>query len=284
MPPLVTRDLSNKYSIGTLIGLIYHAEMAMNNIFLKSYLECGVGDGAGPISVSDSSFVSRDDGGDGAKFIIDYHAQLSCVGHGDDGSGNVHYYTYGTAENKWVIIVARKNPLRESNLFQVYLSDGVPAVHHVLAFNAITISAVDGYKARSVLLVNLQTRKFLVKSYGGGGAVNDGYVIAAGAGGISPAGAFEVGSYFARSPSTPAGVCVDNATRNQAEVASCAAETAAWTGTADVAAYLELTAAEQGDLANFLSFFADGPTTSVLAAEDVPGSFDDLIHIPDVIQ
>ncbi|MBU2512025.1 hypothetical protein KJ966_11860 [bacterium] len=279
-PTGVTPEINtNKYTVTTLIGVIYHAEMYMENVLNYFASSCTAA------TVNASSFKTDDSSGDTSTYLIDYFSQLNCIGSSTYSSQTQYFATQTDTSAKNVMIVTRKHDTAtagwdQSDIYQAYLSKTDASNDHVLAFNTTNINdtAADDSTFRTVLIVNLSNRKFLVRFHGTG----SNYVMAAGQGGISTAGVFESGYYFAKSNATPSGICINNATRLEADAANCSAETATWTSAADVATYLDLTAAEQTDLANFLLYFTDGPTTTALSV--FPATATDAMHIPDRIE
>lgn len=278
-PAGITADDDTKYSVTTLIGVIYHAEMYMENVIDYEMEDCST------TGVTSSSFVTDDATGDTSTYLIDYYDLLDCVGS-SSYEGNTQYFTARTStDSGYVILVTRKHDTStsgwdQSDIYQAYVSTDSDGEARFLAFNTTNINDTSSTDStfRTVLLVNLSTRRFLVKHHGTG----SNYVIAAGQGGITDSGEYQSGYYFAKSSGTPSGICVDNATQTEAASSNCSDEQASWSGASDVASYLDLTATEQTEIENFISYFTSGPTASGLSV--YPSSANDAGHIPDRIQ
>lgn len=281
-PSGVTADANNKYTVTTLIGVIYHAEMYMENVLDNQISSCTAA------TVNAGSFVTTDAGGSTSTYLIDYFSQLNCIGSTSYNSQSQYYTVQSDTASDVVIIVTRKHDTAtagwdQSDIYQAYLSKDSAGAAHILAFNTTNINdAADDSTFRTVLLVNLATRKFLVQHHGTG----TNYLIAAGQGGISASGTYESGYYFAKTNNT-AGICIDNATQKEVAASLCSSETVAWTTPAEVATYLGMTAGEQTDLAGFISYFQDGPTAgqnATTALDAFPTAAADAKHIPNSIQ
>ena len=270
---------TNKYTVTTLIGVIYHAQLYMENVLNYSLPDCTTA------TVSASSFVTDDSSGDTSTYLIDFYDQLNCLGSSTYNSQTQYYAAQSDTSTDNVMIVTRKHDTGtsgwdQSDIYQAYLSKTDASTDHILAFNTTNINdtSTGDSTFRTVLIVNLSTRKFLVQHHGSG----SNYVVAAGQGGISTAGAYESGYYYAKSNWTTVGLCIDNSTRLEVDASNCSNETASWSSTAEVATYLDLTSIEQTDLANFLSFFTNGPTATALSV--YPTAATDVMHIPDRIE
>lgn len=277
-------DTSNKFTATTMIGLILHAEALSNEVFRSSYTSCGTGEEARALAVSSSSFVSND-GGDASKYLVDFFGLLGCVGYFTTPAR--HNFTYSPATDRFVVLRTRKHDLEspgwdQTDIHQSYFALTPAGTNRLLAFNMAGINdtgGVNNWGSRVLLIVNIETRRFLVRQRDGAN-----YVTAAGQAGFDVNGVPQIGTYFVKTPNTPDGVCVDNTTSKEVDASECSTETAAWSGADDVVAYLEITSAEQADLAAFLAYFVDGATATNLTESEAPGSPADAIHFPDVIE
>lgn len=280
-PDGVDAVMETKYSLDTLLGLIYHAEMfAMEPLHGRGSATCEWGDDAKELAATAGSFITDDAGGDTARYMIDDFARIACVGRQD-----ASYYAYSNdVSGGYVVVTARKLDdstagMVQTDVSQIHVLTDADNAPKWLAFNSvnITTSGPDYFGAsRAVLLVDYQTRRFLLRA-----GTN---MAAAGRGGLTPAGLYEDGYYLVRSSEHPDGICIDNATRLEADAADCAAEVEPWASSDEVASYLGLDAAAQAELAPYLSYFAAGATAELLSADQVPSSPDDLAHFPDRIR
>lgn len=272
-----------KFSSTTLLGLIFHAELYGGGIRSAC---------TGRQVALTPANLKTTTGGDGMRFLVDTLPLYTCAEVADEKVKPRHR-AYSVAPDYQATMTlddhypeGASGPTRTA-LWQVYTGLDSRQAPTVLAFN---YAAVAGYPMRTVLLVNLVTHRFAIKylTPPPAGEVKYRYVVALGVGGVDrQSGAGRPGYYFARysdeetqtSPEETA--CVDNATQLiEVDDTECrnAGIPVAWTRADDVAAWLELSSAEQVRLAPFLAKFFDSLT---LATTDTPTSADDAdAHLP----
>jgi hypothetical protein len=263
-----------KFTATTLMGLIYHAEMYSGG----QRTACDHAEG----SIDGQAFTAASsEGGDPDRFILDNYGLYTCVGE-ESHNGSTTYVAYSTAPDYQASLTTRhragsdKFDFDQTDVFQVYvgLDGGAPTT---LAFNWAGISSMLG---RAIVLVNLESHRFVVK-YLTGGETNR-LVTAVGIGGIDRAtGAPHPGHFWASFSNDSNGSlevlerCVDNVGQLiEADVTPCQEEgiPVDWSSRDELVAFLELDAEEQQRLAAFLSKL---DTAEPLPADEVPQSPDD---------
>ncbi len=258
-----------KFTIMTLLGLIYHAEM------YSGYTHTSCEGTAG--SVNASSFVSAtSSGSDADRFIIDYNTLLGCVKQDTTGSGGTVYQAYSinstdyqaTLTSRYRVPYAGSATPGQTDVFQVYvsLSGETPTF---LAFN---FSGANTMYSRAILLVNLTTHKFAAKYFSAG--VTNQAVTAIGVGGINRStGVPNTGYYFTRfldNTGSPESACVSNSDGSiQADNTNCLGNSVPinWSSSDDVKLYLGMTAADATNLTGFLTRFS---SDALLVISDSP--------------
>ena len=267
-----------KFTIMTLLGLIYHAEMYSESI----YGSCGGTAG----TISADSFVAHTSGGDPDKYILDYNSLLGCVEQDTYSTEGTSYRAYsfdGTADEKdyqatltsrYRVPYAGDATPGQTDVFQVYVSldETTPTF---LAFN---FAGSNTMTSRAVLLVNLVTHKFAAKYFSPNEYQNTA-VTAIGVGGIDRVtGIPNAGYFFTRfldNNGAEDSACVDNSDGSiQSDNSNCTAGSVptSWTASTDVQTYLDMTATEVTNLASFLAKFE---SEALLTAADSPADATD---------
>lgn len=262
-----------KFSVTTLLGLVYHAEMYTGG----KRSRCA----GRAATISSSSFVSASGGGDPDRYILDDLSVLECLEDATGSASTPSYRAYSIEPDFQATLTTRHKatasfvPAPMTDVFQVDVSVDRGGAPTFLAFNWAGVSTMYG---RAVLLVNLKTHRFAVK-YLTGPASSAHHVSAIGVGGVDRAtGAARPGYYSVRytdEKGMPLQSCVENATQlfevDDTECARTEVPTT-WTTSDAVASYLELTPAEQSRLAAFVAMFA---TPAPLGVDETPGAAGD---------
>lgn len=255
----------------TLIGSIYHADMYSGGLKISC-------DGT-PTTITASSFVAAQAGGNPAKYIIDYYNLLSCTKQdtgGDVGSGTKYQaYSVNSAGAYQATLTTRyrvpSNGVStpgQNDVFEVYvaLSSDKPV------FMAYNYAGADTMYQRTILLVNTTTHKFAVKHF----ESNTQKLVAIGMGGVDrTTGVMNPGYYytkFTKNTGTEDDGCIDNATGAfQTDNSKCtgAGVPTTWTTSDEVATYLGISAEEKTRLSTFLAVFN---TTAFLTEADSPAN------------
>jgi hypothetical protein len=222
--------------------------------------------------------------GDGDRYVIpipDFYDLFRRSEQGDGGSEISYQIWHKASEDDPRIgnLNARKHVKMDamdggadwnmSDIFQTYATvSSNREKGKILAFNQPGVNITgetNNFGARTVLLVNFETRRFALK-------YNNAIVIL-GRGGVNmeTSGGLE-GYYYAKASANASNggaweACVDNVTQNIVESINCSAETPFFTGGLDVAEYLSMSAQEKRDLVNFLAVFANAEP---MADEDFP--------------
>ena len=251
-----------KFTIMTLLGLIYHADMYSGT--LRS--TCAGTSG----TFNASSYAANTGGGDPDKFILDYNSLLGCVQQDTSGDGTV-YHAYSVAAdgsyqatltNRYRVPYNGSADPGQTDIFQVYvtLSSGTPTF---LAFN---FAGANTMYSRAILMVNLSNHKFAVKYYSHGATPQA--VTAIGIGGIdrttgTPNAGYFYTKFLEDNGTTTSWGCVNNAdgaiqtNDTNCDTGSVPDSGATWASSNDVKTYLAMSATEATNLAAFLSLFAD---------------------------
>lgn len=289
-PEGIAETNANKFTGSTLIGTIAAVDDYGPDVLADSgRRSCGA-IGGHSATVSAASFVSRADGGNGSKLVIDTYAKYNCIAKRDfDGS----YYAYSKTEDeqKYYMVRTRKNVQGggyvNTDFMQMYLETTEPDAldqsgqYAFLAFNSV------GLTSRIVLLMNMQTHRFMVKMLQRAGNTDSEWLVAAGIGGIDPATRqLRQGTYTAIVNHGQAGThayCVNNADSSDATPSACA-DSNATTGALSngPAEYLGMTSTQAADLAGFVAYFANAVPLS--ASNDLPDAVDPEKDFPDLIQ
>jgi hypothetical protein len=289
-PPGVAEIPENRFDGMTLLGLIAGVDDYGPDVIASSErTSCGAVD-AHEGTVTAASFVSNETGGNGAKLVLDTFAQYQCKGRREfDGA----YYAYNKAtdDQHYFMIRTRKNVMgggfNNTDVMQMYLETTASDVlddsskYAFLAFNSASSSPGN----RHLLLMNLQTHRFMVKtrSISSGGQA---WLVAAGTGGIDPAThQLRTGTYTAivdDGAGASHTYCVNNADTSDANPTDCAdSDTTAGAWSGKTASFLGMTAGQQSDLAAFLAHFADAQP---LSAADLPDAANSTRDFPDDIR
>lgn len=275
-PSNVTASSSNKFTMQTLLGAIYHAQMyagALNT-------SCGEGTAA---TINATSLTANTGAGTPGKFVSDYYSLLNCYKTNTDSNGGITHSAYSADSDGSFIanLTARYNYMSQTDIFQVYTSLDDNKAPQFLAFN---FAAATPLSSRVVLLVNLVDHKFAVKMSTGTGYRN---IVAIGVGGVNTTGVPNAGYYYVRTKNAAAEIgdaklCVNNADNtydNTGALTNCEIKdsTANWTSATAVANYLGMTDNDKTRAAAMLSYFADD---SFLVAQDVPTANDADTNFP----
>jgi hypothetical protein len=268
--------------MGSLIGMIYHAQMYTGALVT----DCS-GGGLSKTSVGAASYRAGhpdDPAAAPARFIVDDYALLTCR------SGNV---SNDAAETRVVSAVgdgsyqaalhtrynydAGNGP--QTDFFQVYVSLGASGP----AFLAFNFAAATPHASRIVLLANLASHRFALKYYVPAQQGSPGMpwppafsAVAAGVGGYDLATGAANPGHYAVSFSDGGGtqLCVNNVGGVVEAPEACAAESvpSAWTSADAIAAYLGADPADASRVARFLDAFATpaslGPSDAWRSAGD----------------
>lgn len=259
-----------KLSSGTLIGLIYHAQM-YGNVGANSN-DCAASGGTDLTTPNHPNFINVQDAtGVPGKFVVHYPTGsplFSCVKTNQWDNQAATYSTFGFAENSTNVLTARYGqpygdiPDQQTDIFQVYLSfvpDTETTKPLFLAFNHPSAQGT-----RAIVLTNLVEHKFAVKY-----RMGNSEVVSVGVGGVDATSGEPVpGHYIARvvGSESDAGVyCVNNGTGEYTTFSdedSCgddASLSAAWStmNPETVASFLEMGVADKAAAVNYLAFFGD---------------------------
>jgi hypothetical protein len=279
-PPTVhpTTDLMDptRFEMGSLIGIIYHAQMYGGSLYTK----CS-GDGLSPTTVSAGSYAAADATNalaDPTRFVLDQFSLYTCRSSNVSDSNAETRVVSAVGDGSYqAALHTRFNYLSpgQTDFFQVYVSmqAGSP---EVLAFN---FSAATPHASRIVLLTNLTNHRFALKYYvplqGAMGAAL--YVVATGVGGYDLSTGNDNPGYYVVSFSMWSGrttLCVNNVGAVvQPDTTSCTASSVptAWTSSDAIASYLGIPASDTGRIAAFLAMFADDAPLTANDAWQNPG-------------
>lgn len=262
-----------KFTIMTLLGLIYHAEIYSDSI----HDDCDGTTG----SITAASFEANTSGGDPDKYILDYNSLLECVEQDTSVSSGTTYSAYSvdasgdslgyqaTLTSRYRLPYNGSADPGQTDIFQVYVSldDTTPTF---LAFN---FAGANTMYSRAVLLVNLVTHKFAAKYYSPGSGT-DQAVTAIGVGGVDrDTGVANPGYYFTKfldNSGSEDTACIDNSDGSiQADNTNCTGNSVptSWTSSSDVETYLGMTATEISNVSAFLDKF---DTEALLTSTDAP--------------
>jgi hypothetical protein len=256
-----------RFEMGSLIGMIYHAQMYTGTLVT----DCS-GDGFSPMAVGAASYLaghSQDPAADPTRFIVDDYALLTCRASNVSNTQAETRVVSAVADGSYQAALhtrynydAGNGP--QTDFFQVYvsLSGGGPTF---LAFN---FSAATPHASRIVLLANLASHRFALKYYvptqpdtPGMGGPTAFYAVATGVGGYDlETGAANPGHYAVSfSDGGGTALCVNNVGGAIEPAQACAAESvpSAWTSSAAIATYLGAPAADASRVARFLDAFAN---------------------------
>ncbi|MBF0238429.1 MAG: hypothetical protein HQM12_12040 [SAR324 cluster bacterium] len=300
-PEGVAADENSKFTLLTLVGNIYHAEMYINNIYPEPGAEVEVDDAGNPILPHEScgklngKVLSGDASVvpvDGSKFIVDMSALYDCAGSEPEFDGT-RYVLYSKAEDEktYAVLWSSKNvhntnfETHHSQITQAYVHKGDSTV---LAFNLVGRWKGVNYTGtssgnRSVGIVNSTTNKFIVKYIWPAEDASDKNkkLVALGTGGYDPeTGVWADGYYMIKAYSEgwttdSAGedlVCIRNGiTPTVVDSSNCAEisgffSTTGWT-LGEVHQWLGTTSEDQTNLAGFNGFFDD---SSFLTNDEAP--------------
>lgn len=264
-----------KLTIGTLIGLIYHAVMYGENIYSHddSYKTCATGDNAATLTANTPYF----DGATSHNFILNIPNFFDCVSS-FNYDGVLNYTTYYKAEagDRFGIITARKSE-SSSDITEVYASQlnaaGVPTL---IASNSASYNTMNN---RSIILANVETHKFVSKYQTVTNTSQTQTIIAIGKAGVNSDGIWVDGYYLVKSVigDTTNIYCIHNAEIPVVSAASNCSDiiaeltldgTDSWSN-ADIAGFMGLEAPDTTYLANFINILKTG---EVLNANLVPSS------------
>jgi hypothetical protein len=239
--------------------------------------------------------------GDGDRYVIpipDFYNLFRRSEQGDDGSEISYQIWHKPSEDDPRIgnLNARKHSKMDamdgdgqwdmSDIFQTYATvSSNREKGKILAFNqpGVNITGIDdNFGARTVLLVNFETRRFALKY--------NSTMVVLGKGGVDMSTSAGLEGYYYAQVVDGSGdqiwqACVDNTTQNVVADSNCAAETAFFTSPsgAAIASYLGMNTQEARDLAGFLSLFSDAdplPATAVpLPASESVKYFPDRIVV-----
>lgn len=265
-----------KLTIGTLIGLVYHAIMYGQNIYNSdpSYKTCTKGDNAVELTDQTPYF----EGQTSHPLIITIDDFFDCVSS-FTYEGPAVYTTYSKATNddRYGIITARKEAPSEfyddsSDITQVYASqvntEGVP---ELIASNSASTNSMHN---RAIILANVATHKFAAKYH----SSDANYLVAIGKAGVNADGTWVTGNYLVKSVTggTTKIYCIANGETPTVVSATDCEDitdlitldgTTNWTD-ADLPTYLGIT--DTTDLANLANFFTELNNGNPLDANQVP--------------
>lgn len=283
--------LDNKFSLCTLIGLVYHSEMKMGDIYRydnSSYMTCERGDSAAELIDHTPVFHAPDSD----KYVIDFGDLFDCVGqfnsYDEDYPDQTTYILYSKSEDGRIFASLNSRKQHESehwytgimsDIFQTYVSRDEDGKIQILGFNEVGFDekGEDDYADRSVLLANVQEHKFAVKNS---------HIVALGMGGYDfETGQWTEGYYMARVTDGAEGFnfCIQNGdtsmivdSSNCVDIAGFFSE-AGWTAER-LYNWLDIGPEDQLNLAGFDKFFSD---SSAVPLSEVPQNGVD--YFPDSI-
>lgn len=273
-------DLFNAYKLtsGSLIGLIYHAQMYSQGPGFSN--NCASYEASDLVTAHAPAFLGGTSDPD--KYVLDYFDTLYCV-KANSWDGNTMYSTFGydeTATSLSNLTARYRAPYNgvadpgQTDIFQVYVAidsttkDAAIPTATLMAFNYTATG--DDTGARSIILTNLVDHKFAVR-YTNSHSDRNEHIIAMGIGGVDKTtGAAVAGYYMVKhivtdvantTVTSSTSYCVDNetGTYNDAVYTDCTDSGITWpiTASSQIETYLNISAADSTNLTNFLSFFED---------------------------
>lgn len=177
--------LGNKFSLGTILGLIEHAGMYSLNIFnlgnvYHDYRTCSAGNG--PAELVDHTAVF--DPPDSDMFTVDFHDLFDCVTSLASSSTESVYALHSKSVGGKVFasLVTRKQIKGAewytgimSDLFQSYVKTDADGKPQLIASNLASFDEKNtgNFSHRSLIIVNMETRRLAAKTVDirGGGIV-----------------------------------------------------------------------------------------------------------------
>lgn len=298
-PAGATIDVNNKFTSTTLVGLLYLADMKLSDIFQSSdasYQECQRGDGA--TGLTNHTGVFNPSNSD--KFVLDFGTLLDCVANMSYSENKITYFLYSKSNDgkTFAEVSTRKqhqsdNPSTGgvmSDVYQPYLSKDSSNNSNILALNLASYDAKNSgdYAMRGVVLLNIQSHKFIVKqsTFNNNTTTN---LISLGKAGYDSASSAWVDGYYkikvvlGDGENNSVEVCVRNAEVSvTTDDSNCSGINNffiqdGWTAD-DVYEWLGMTEQESTDLTGFKTYF-DNPDS--IPADDIPHNGAD--YFPDSI-
>jgi hypothetical protein len=280
-PPTVTPttaiDDPTRFEMGSLIGMVFHAQM-----YAGEHVTACSGDGYSGITVGRDSYVAGNATSSLAnptRFVLDEYARYTCRSR--DLSDDATQTRVVSATDAYQATLHTRyrydadTVLDQTDLFQidVSLDGGTPTL---LAFN---FAAATPHASRIVLLTNLLDHRFALKYYTpvqGGGSAR--WVTAIGIGGFDlTTGVANVGHYVASLGQPGLRLCVDNVGGIiESDISPClaAAVPAAWVTRAAVEDFLGLDATTINRISTYLDYFEDDSPLAGTDAWAAPGDED----------
>jgi len=314
--PADSSQSNYKFTTTTLIGLIHHAEMYMDNIYSKENSDDDTKDSTLWLADSDTKddeetgekddgveniendnyvFISTttaegvaDSSGKPDTFIIPFSGLYNFLEVESGSSSTPMLYRNAKDKAKYVALILRKHNTggssnwSMSDIMQAYLTtyagEGKILAYNIASVNDITDSDASSLQ-RAILMVNFQTRQFIVKY-----RMSDTQLIAIGKAGRDKTTGELLDGYYYVKAYTGATLdfdgCVDNKTQTMVEESNCTNEKTLFDNDFDVTSYLGLTGAEPTDVSGFIDFLNNG---TLLADKDTPTSVSDIKHFPDSV-
>lgn len=291
--PAPPRDAFDPYqfTMQTLIGFIYHAQM-----YSSLVTECS-GEGLTPAAVGASSYASASTSpsANPTRFVLDQFSTYTCrsehLGNKDaetrvvSSAADGSYQT--TLHTRYAYDAGDGRPQTDFFQVDVSLDGGTPVF---LAFN---FASAAPFRSRLVLLANLSDHRFALKYLApsqpgdlGSSWAPERFAVAAGVGGFDlSTGASNAGHYyvdFLDEPNTgEERACVNNVgAAFESDASPCDAEAVptGWTGSAAIGAYLRVPPAHASRLAPFLAMFESAAPLGASEAWQAMG--DDELYWP----
>lgn len=304
-PDDVTEDLDNKFSLTSLIGLIYHSDIYLGEIYRMedvadsetgepTYMTCERGSPSGELINHTPVFSPSD----ADKFFVEFGTLCECFGVVGDWGGAVDYGLYSKATDNltFAAAVSRKQAVGiesyvgiASHIFQSYLRKDDSGDPIMLGFNVASYDDKESgdYSGRALLLSNIAANKFIVKYISGVEEISRNHIAAIGLAGYDPDTSEWVDGYYMvkakfgtededticiQNGETPA--VVDDS--NCSDISGSFSETG-WT-TSELYTWLEASETDQTNLAGFNSFFDND---NFLTTDELPQNNSD--YFPDSI-
>ena len=282
-PSGVAASDSNKFTAQTLIGLVYLAEMKGKDIYNDSAAKFKTCEAGVTHSALTNHIAYYDIGGGPGTFepvVLPFGSLLDCVSTFTETSGantNTTYsaYSKATTGDVYAYVSSRKGAVTSlgtmSDVFQGYMSKsgGNPEVvaFNLASYNLETASTTFGN--RVVLIVNVTTHKFAVKTGDG----NGNSLMAMGKAGYDPStGTYTDGYFVVRVLTNTAArvYCIKNSATPTVVAGSNCTDIVVGLGTtsgtgwsaAQVATYLGMNSTDAANVADFITGNSNFPSST----------------------
>ncbi len=287
-PPTVhpSSDLMDptRFEMGSLIGMIYHAQM-----YTGSLVTGCSGEGTS-MTVSPSSYAAANPGGNPTKFVLDEYYLYTCRSSNVSDANAETRVVSAVADGSYQAALHTRHNYNsgdgrlQTDFSQVYVSMEGSSPR----FLALNFSAATPHASRIVLLVNLTSHRFALKYYVPTQPGNLSswapafYAVATGVGGYDLAtgtanpGYYSV-SFLDYSPGpVPRQLCVNNVGGVIAASSDCTSNSVpmTWASSDAIRSYLGISAEDAARAAPFLAPFASEAQLTAADAWQTTGDED----------